>query len=139
MILCGFVELVAPVVAQCLSKAVDAAQRSSQVVRNRVAERFQLAVEQDLFMHRPLEPRIDVAQLALSRPQAQSGTAQGQVQAADFVESPRGFVMKTLTVGQALRIPLESRDAGGDVGREPPAGRERGREAPEQRHQDDGP
>ena len=54
MILSGFVEPIAPVLAQRLREAVDAAQRRAQVVRHGIAERLELAVEEHLLVHRAL-------------------------------------------------------------------------------------
>jgi hypothetical protein len=71
MILRRFIEPVAPILSERLGEAIDTAEGSAQVVRDRITERLELVVEERLFVHIPLQFAIERAQLPVATPQQQ--------------------------------------------------------------------
>ena len=83
------------------------------------------------------EAGVDIAQLTLSGSQAQRCAPQRQIQAADFIQPARGFVLQALAIGQSDGVPFERRHTLGDArGKQPPGGQRRGQTA-EEGHEDD--
>ena len=138
VVLAGLVEALAPVLAQRLSEAVDAAQRRAQVVRHGIAERLELAVEQHLFVHGALELEVDRPQLALARCAAAATRAGARDRALPISSRPRDCSRRSRSPSarrSALRSSALTRLA--MPVREQPAGGDRADQAAEERDEDD--